>query len=152
VRIDPNGVINADGHNLNLYGVVLIRRNRICTSPEGARWACGQRAFVAMRNLVEGKSIACMFNHVVEPPKAACSVGDKDIAQFLLSEGWAELAEGVSRGHLCRGPYFCPEQKSRDLGGRSAVSRERPRRRSATEQRDELPSAHVEHRDFLPRA
>jgi hypothetical protein len=35
------------------------------------------------------------FKHAVEPPKAACSVGDKDVAQFLLSEGWAELAEGV---------------------------------------------------------
>jgi endonuclease YncB( thermonuclease family) len=96
VRIDPHGVIYADGHSLNLYGAVLIRRNRICTSPEGAKWACGQRAFVALRNLMEGKSIACMFNHVVEPPKAACSVGDKDVAQFLLSEGWAELAEGVT--------------------------------------------------------
>jgi endonuclease YncB( thermonuclease family) len=96
VRIDPNGVIYADGHSLDLYGAVLIRRNRICTSPEGGRWACGQRAFLALRNLVEGKSIACMFNHVVEPPKAACSVGDKDVAQFLLSEGWAELAEGVT--------------------------------------------------------
>jgi len=96
VRIDPHGVIYADGHSLNLYGAVLIRRNRICSSPEGAKWACGQRAFLALRNLMEGKSIACMFNHVVEPPKAACSVGDKDVAQFLLSEGWAELAEGVT--------------------------------------------------------
>ena len=96
VRIDSNGLIYADGHSLNLYGAALIRRNRICTSPEGARWACGQRAFVALRNLMQGKSIACMFNHVVEPPKAACSVGDKDVAQFLLSEGWAELAEGVT--------------------------------------------------------
>jgi endonuclease YncB( thermonuclease family) len=96
VRIDPNGVIYADGHRLNLYGAVLIGRNRICTSSEGARWACGQRAFVALRNLMEGKSITCMFKHVTEPPKAACSIGDKDVAQFLLSEGWADLQEGVT--------------------------------------------------------
>ena len=95
VRIDMNGLIYADGHNLHLYGAVLIRRNRICTSPEGARWACGQRAFLALRNLLEGKAIACRFKHDADPPKAACVVGDKDVAQFLLNEGWAELAEGV---------------------------------------------------------
>jgi hypothetical protein len=47
-RVEAGGTIQADGHNIDLYGMELIRRNRICT-PEGARWACGQRAFMAMR-------------------------------------------------------------------------------------------------------
>src|SRR6202022_2124338 len=33
--VDQNGSIRADGHNLDLYGAVLIRRDRICTSAEG---------------------------------------------------------------------------------------------------------------------
>jgi endonuclease YncB( thermonuclease family) len=82
--------------------------------------ACGQRAFMALRNLLEGKPIACRFNHIVDPRKAACSVGDNDIAQFLLAEGGAELAEGVTEEIY--GAYICPEQKSRHLGGRSAMS------------------------------
>ena len=96
VRVDMNGLIYADGRNLSLYATVLIARNRICTSPEGARWACGQRALMALRNLLEGKSIACRFKQMADVLKAACSVGDSDIAQFLLAEGWAELAEGVT--------------------------------------------------------
>ena len=36
-RIDMNGSIVADGHNLSLYGVVLLRRDKICTAAEGAR-------------------------------------------------------------------------------------------------------------------
>ena len=36
-RVDASGTIRADGHNLDLYGAVLIRRDRICASPEGAR-------------------------------------------------------------------------------------------------------------------
>jgi endonuclease YncB( thermonuclease family) len=96
VRVDMNGLIYADGRRLYLYGAMLIPRNRICASTEGARWACGQRAFVALRNLLEGKPIACSFKHIADPPKAACSVGDNDVAQFLLAEGWAELAEGVT--------------------------------------------------------
>jgi endonuclease YncB( thermonuclease family) len=95
VRIDMNGLIYADGHSLSLYGAVLIRRNKICNPPDGVRWACGQRAFMALRNLLDGKSIACTFRHIAGPLKAACSVGDNDVAQVLLTEGWAELADGV---------------------------------------------------------
>ena len=56
----------------------------------------GQRAFMALRSLLDGKSIACSFKHVTVPPKAVCLVGDRDVTQFLLSQGWAELAEGVT--------------------------------------------------------
>ena len=64
-------------------------------SPTGARWACGQRAFMAIRALLDGKSITCSFKHISEPPKAVCSIENSDVAQFLLSEGWAELAAGI---------------------------------------------------------
>ena len=91
-----SGSICADGHNLVLYGAVLVRRNRICTSAEGARWACGQRAFMALRKLLDGQSITCSFRHITVPPKAVCWVEDNDVTHFLLSQGWAELADGVT--------------------------------------------------------
>ena len=122
-RIDISGSILADGHNLNLYGAVLVRRDKICTTAEGARWACGQRAFIALRNLLEGRSITCRFKHVTVPPKAVCWVGDSDVTHLLLSQGWAELADEVSRGELRRSPRFCPEQEGRYLGRRPAVNR-----------------------------
>ena len=95
-QVDMSGSIRADGHNLELYGAVLLRRNKICTSAEGARWACGQRAFVALRKLLDGQSITCSFRHITVPPKAVCWVGDNDVTHFLLSQGWAELADGVT--------------------------------------------------------
>jgi endonuclease YncB( thermonuclease family) len=85
----------ADGHNLDLYGMEPVRRNPIC-APEGVRWACGQRAFIAMRGLLEGQSISCSFIAATGSPKAVCWVGDTDVTQWLLSQGWAELAEGVT--------------------------------------------------------
>jgi endonuclease YncB( thermonuclease family) len=96
VRVDANGTIRADGHNLDFYGAVLIRRDRICASPEGARWACGQRAFMAMRQILEGQSISCSFVTATGAPKAVCWVGDNDVMHSLLSQGWAELADGVT--------------------------------------------------------
>ena len=95
-RVDASGTIRADGHNLDLYGAVLIRRDRICASPEGARWTCGQRAFMATRALVEGQPLSCSFRQAAGAPKAVCWVGDNDVTESLLSQGWAELAEGVT--------------------------------------------------------
>jgi hypothetical protein len=95
-HIDMSGSVRADGHNLDLYGAVLLRRNRICTSAEGARWTCGQHAFVALRNLLDGQSVTCRFKHITVPPKAVCWVGDSDVAYSLLSQGWAVLADGVT--------------------------------------------------------
>ena len=95
-RVDASGTIRADGHNLDLYGAVLIRRDRICASPEGARWTCGQRAFMATRALVEGQPLSCSFRQAAGAPKAVCWVGDTDVTESLLSQGWAELAKGVT--------------------------------------------------------
>jgi endonuclease YncB( thermonuclease family) len=94
-RVEASGTIRADGHNLDLYGMEPVPRNRICAA-EGARWTCGQRAFIAMRGLLEGQSISCNFIAAKGSPKAVCWVGDTDVTQWLLSQGWAELAEGVT--------------------------------------------------------
>jgi hypothetical protein len=41
-RVEAGGTIRADGHNLDLYGMERIPRNRIC-APEGVprSWPCG---------------------------------------------------------------------------------------------------------------
>jgi endonuclease YncB( thermonuclease family) len=95
-RVDLNGAISADGHDLDLYGAALMRRNEICTSRTGGRWACGQRAFMALRGLADGKAITCTFKHESEPPKAVCLVGDSNVAEALLGKGWAKLSDGVT--------------------------------------------------------
>jgi endonuclease YncB( thermonuclease family) len=94
--VHQDGSILADGHNIDLYGLTLIRRDRICTSIEGARWTCGQRAYMTLRTLLAGRPITCTFKQVSIPPKAVCSMDGQDIAQFLLREGWAELPIDVN--------------------------------------------------------
>lgn len=84
--VEAGGTIRADGHNLDLYGIQLVRRNRICTL-EGPRWACGQRAFIAMRGLLEGQSISCSFVAAAGSPKAVSGSADTDVTQWLLSQG-----------------------------------------------------------------
>ena len=111
--VDQNGSIRADGHNLDLYGAVLIRRDRICTSAEGARWTCGQRAYMTLRALLAQRTITCSFKPISVPPKAVCSVDDQDIAQFLLREGCAELPIDVTDQAYVEASELAP---SRGLG------------------------------------
>ena len=53
----------------------------------GARWTCGQRAYMVLRALLAGCPITCSFKQISVPPKAVCSMDGQDIAQFLLREG-----------------------------------------------------------------
>jgi endonuclease YncB( thermonuclease family) len=94
--VHQDGSILADGYRLDLYGAMLIRRNRICASADGARWACGQRAYMALRALLAGRPITCSFKQIGVPPKAVCSMDGQDMAQLLLREGWAELPIDVT--------------------------------------------------------
>ena len=94
--VHQDGSILADGYSLDLYGAMLIRRNRICASEEGARWTCGQRAYMALRALLAGRPITCSFKQIGVPPKAVCSMDGQDMAQLLLREGWAELPIDVT--------------------------------------------------------
>jgi hypothetical protein len=111
--VHQNGSIRADGYNLDLYGAMLIPRDRICASAEGARWTCGQRAYMVLRALLAERPITCGFKHISVPPKAVCSIDGRDVAQFLLREGWAELAVDVTDQAYVEASEFA---RSRGLG------------------------------------
>ena len=61
VRVDENGLLHADRTTLKLYGIVLPQRRKFCKSTTGARWTCGNHALMALRSLIDRKSIACEF-------------------------------------------------------------------------------------------
>ncbi len=95
VRVDNNGVLEAEGVRLRLYGIVLPARGKICRSATGIRSACGQRAFGVLRNLVSERLITCEIKEASNPILAVCKVESVDIAASMLREGWADLAKGV---------------------------------------------------------
>jgi len=101
VRVDNKGLLQADGIILQLYGISLLPRKKVCVTASGGRWACGQRAYLRLRNLIEHRSIACQIIDVDKPggpttPRlAVCKVDRADVAISLLQDGLADLADGV---------------------------------------------------------
>jgi hypothetical protein len=73
-----NGSIRADGHNLDLYGAMLIRRDRICASAVEARWTCA----ASSRSASHRRPFARWRARILR--------------SFCLREGWAELPIDVT--------------------------------------------------------
>lgn len=88
--VDEDGIVRANGQKLVLAGVNTIPAATLCHSPTHGRWACGTRAFIALRILVHGKELKCtMVREMTEGAVARCYGSNVDISHRLLSEGWA---------------------------------------------------------------
>ncbi len=95
VRVGEDAVLQTAEGRLKLYAISLPPRRKICQTPIGARWACGQRALMALRSLLEGQVIACVTREPAAVPVSVCRVQNMDVSTWMLREGWAELARGV---------------------------------------------------------
>lgn len=92
VRVDPDGTLRSGANRIVLSGIQLPERRRLCATQEGARWPCGSMALAALRNLVGRESeVACEITEGVT--SGICFVGNTDIAEWMLENGWAELGE-----------------------------------------------------------
>ncbi|WP_292314267.1 thermonuclease family protein [Mesorhizobium sp.] len=100
------GLIEAKGYAVAVSGVEAVKADETC-SDQGQNWACGARARTAFRSFLRGRAVACAV-----PPEggrdtisAECHIGNQDIGQWLVENGWARAAQG--------GPYVEAENKAR---------------------------------------
>lgn len=100
------GVVEAMGHTVAIAGVDAVAADETCLF-EGKEWACGIRARTAFRLWLRGRAVTCAVPPEADPKTitAACRLGKQDVAQWLVSNGWARAAEG--------GPYGDAEEKAR---------------------------------------
>lgn len=100
------GLIEGKGYAVAVSGVDVVKADETC-SDEGKSWACGARARTAFRAFLRGRAVACAV-----PPEggrdtisAECHIGNQDIGQWLVENGWARAAQG--------GPYVEAGNKAR---------------------------------------
>lgn len=100
------GVIEAEGYSVAVWGIDIVERDETCTDG-GKSWACGIRARTAFRAFLRGRAVVCTVppeggRHLIA---AECRVGNQDIGQWLIENGWARAAEN--------GPYVEAGDKAR---------------------------------------
>jgi endonuclease YncB( thermonuclease family) len=94
-----DGAIIGEGASFRLYGVAALNPDRICQGALGERWACGRRAYIAFYNRVKEQDVACK---IMEAPAGAatCWADKVELSAWLLGNGLAELAPGVTEPRL----------------------------------------------------
>ncbi|WP_164759597.1 thermonuclease family protein [Mesorhizobium sp. M5C.F.Ca.IN.020.29.1.1] len=100
------GMIEAKGYSVAISGIDIVRQDETCADG-GKSWTCGSRARTAFRAFLRGRAVVCAV-----PPEggrdliaAECRVGNQDVGQWLIENGWARAAEG--------GPYVEAGEKAR---------------------------------------
>jgi endonuclease YncB( thermonuclease family) len=95
VRVGPDGTLRTADRTIRLYGVAMPSRSQVCTYRNGERWACGQRAYIALLNFVGTTTIACRSRDTDRPELLLCRLAGIDIGEWMLRNGWANLADGI---------------------------------------------------------
>lgn len=110
------------GVEVRLYGVDAPEAKQTCAI-DGVRWPCGQQATRALRQLIDGRVVACderdrdSYGRVV----AVCRLDGADVNAWLVENGWAiayrrharayigaeSVAETAKRG-IWRGDFVAP--------------------------------------------
>jgi endonuclease YncB( thermonuclease family) len=97
IHVLPNGLLRSGTTTIQLYGIALPDRRKLCSTASGGRWACGTLAFLALRNLVETKTLACDSAGMSDQNNiAVCRIGQTNVSAWLLQEGWAELSSAIN--------------------------------------------------------
>lgn len=102
-RTDAAGRLIIGGRSHRLVGLVPIEPDRLCSTADGRRWACGVRARAQLSGLVIGKTLRC--HHVGDPaaaePVVDCRVRERSVTESMISAGLGDLdAEGAAIAHL----------------------------------------------------
>jgi endonuclease YncB( thermonuclease family) len=89
------GTVRAGTDTFRLAGIVTPETGASCRRLDGLAVPCADRAHSYLQLLVKGRAIVCARAPQLGDgqPEANCRVGDADIAEQLVRQGWARAAD-----------------------------------------------------------
>ena len=100
-------VIDADtieihGQRIRLHGIDAPEGGQVCLDAAGQKWRCGQRAALALQDLIGRRTVACDERDVDRYGRIVgrCLVDDLDINEWLVAQGLALAYRRYSRDYV----------------------------------------------------
>lgn len=101
VTIGEDSSLTLNSEPARLYGFDVIPRSTTCAYANGDRWACGQRAYIALISAMGSTTIDCRDTDREAPIDAdgrqtfICHLGT-DLAELMLRQGWGTVPKSVT--------------------------------------------------------
>ena len=104
--------IEIHGQRIRLHGIDAPEGGQTCLDAAGRNWRCGQRAALALQDLIGRRTITCDERDVDRYGRIVgrCLVGDLDINEWLVAQGLALAYRHYSRD------YVAAEDQARSAG------------------------------------
>ena len=83
--------IEIHGQRIRLHGIDAPESRQTCLDAGGRTWRCGQKAALALQDLIGRRTVRCDESDVDRYGRIVgrCVVGDLDINEWLVSQGLA---------------------------------------------------------------
>lgn len=89
------GLIRVDGVAFQLAGIAQPEAGRMCRRLDGLAVACADRAHSYLQLLIKGRPVSCERAPEASggTAEATCRVGEHDVAEQLVRQGWARAGD-----------------------------------------------------------
>ncbi|WP_306411924.1 thermonuclease family protein [Ectorhizobium quercum] len=84
LRVTANNAFTYQGEPFRLAGVEPVERNRVCTTEDGRRYACGLNAFKRLENTVRRRYLECrIVSEDAQGKTVECVINNTDLRDLL---------------------------------------------------------------------
>ncbi|HCL66789.1 MAG TPA: hypothetical protein DIC56_18520 [Rhizobium sp.] len=96
------GQLTSGGREVQFFGVVPTEPTRQCRTDSGGEWPCGMVARTQQRLFIRNRTVACENDRADWQGVLVtrCRIGNVDIAEWLVRNGWVEAEQGSSLAAL----------------------------------------------------
>ena len=83
--------IEIHGQRIRLHGIDAPESSQLCETPAGEQWRCGQKAALALQEVIGTRSVSCAAQAVDRYGRivAVCYAANLDLNHWLVSRGLA---------------------------------------------------------------
>ncbi|AFL48741.1 endonuclease YncB(thermonuclease family) [Sinorhizobium fredii] len=91
------GLVQTGDTTLQIKDIEPEKADKLCEGA-GKSWPCGMVARTAFRNFLRGRALVCdqVDEKTEDSPAASCRVGNINVAEWLVTNGWAIPLSGTA--------------------------------------------------------